>query len=161
MRVGKDSPIIQCRKVLRGTGYIMRRMSRVAAHPRAPEVLTYHNNTRHASHLALCTRCQQMHSLAVSSIKICSWQLEMLGHACHIFVNCNGEGLIQYSLSQARLNAQVRGRAREGKDQERKEVSQDNDGLRHAPVKEPLGYEFCTISQEVSIFEAIAWQTFS
>ena len=31
---------------------------------------------------------------------------------------------------------------------ERKGVSQDNDGLRHAPVKEPLGYEFCTISQK-------------
>lgn len=37
--VGKDSPIIQCKKVLRGTGYIISRMSRVAAHPRAPDVL--------------------------------------------------------------------------------------------------------------------------
>ena len=27
-------------------------------------------------------------------------------------------------------------------------VSQDNDGLRHAPVKEPLGYKFCMVSQK-------------
>ena len=39
INVGKDSPIIQCKKVLRGTGYIIKSMSRVAAHPMAPEVL--------------------------------------------------------------------------------------------------------------------------
>ena len=31
---------------------------------------------------------------------------------------------------------------------ERRGVSQDNDGLRHAPVKESLGYKFCTVSQK-------------
>ena len=39
INVGKDSPIIQCKKVLRGTGYIIKSISRVAAHPIAPEVL--------------------------------------------------------------------------------------------------------------------------
>ena len=113
--MGKDSPIIQCRKVLRGTGYIIKRMSSVAAHPKAPEVL---------------------HVMAATALKTPQPQHK---HGSSQLLNASPVDKKASGNAREQLQSEVKYmKFNSG------ESLQDNDGLCNAPVKDALRNKVCS-----------------